>query len=49
MTALRPEHEGRSYEPHEDPPQAPQDLYAPTGPHGRSDAFEAAVDGSTTR
>ncbi|MGW5114870.1 class E sortase [Streptomyces noursei] len=43
MTALRPEHEGRSYEPHEDPPQAPQDPYAPTDPHGRSDAFEAAV------
>ncbi|MFF2805977.1 class E sortase [Streptomyces sp. NPDC058000] len=43
MTALRPEHEGRPYEPHEDPPYTPHEPYAPTDPYGRSDAFETAV------
>ncbi|MFE3772924.1 class E sortase, partial [Streptomyces sp. NPDC059122] len=43
MTALRPEREGRPYEPHEDPPYTPHEPYAPTAPYRRSDAFETAV------
>ncbi|SHM62894.1 class E sortase [Streptomyces yunnanensis] len=37
MTALRPEHEGRPYEPYEEQPSAP------SAPYGQSDAFETAV------
>ncbi|MFI9050516.1 class E sortase [Streptomyces sp. NPDC053427] len=50
MTALRPEREGRSYEPHEsaqsyasERPHAPQEPYDPLDPYGRPDTFEAAV------
>ncbi|MGW2405686.1 class E sortase [Streptomyces sp. NPDC001739] len=44
MTDLRPEREGRSYEPHgPEEPYAPQDPYGPPDPLGQPDAFEAAV------
>ncbi|WP_181923786.1 class E sortase [Streptomyces inhibens] len=44
MTALRPEREGRSYEPYEpEPPYVPQDPHGPQDPYGQPDAFEAAV------
>ncbi|MFG3113225.1 class E sortase [Streptomyces sp. NPDC048197] len=44
MTDLRPEREGRSFEPHgPEEPYAPQDPYGPPDPLGQPDAFEAAV------
>ncbi|WP_030798422.1 class E sortase [Streptomyces sp. NRRL S-337] len=44
MTDLRPEREGRSYEPHgPEQPYAPQDPYGPPDLLGQPDAFEAAV------
>ncbi|MFE0187092.1 class E sortase [Streptomyces sp. NPDC058989] len=43
MTALRPEREGRPYDPYEEQPYASQEPYGSQDPHGRPDAFEAAV------
>ncbi|KUL45830.1 hypothetical protein ADL22_11700 [Streptomyces sp. NRRL F-4489] len=45
MTDLRPEREGRPYEPHGEQPYAPHEPYPPAaGAHRRTDAFEAAVE-----
>ncbi|KIZ19417.1 class E sortase [Streptomyces natalensis] len=50
MTPLRPEREGRPYEPYEsgqpyasERPHAPQEPYNPPDPYGDPDAFEEAV------
>ncbi|MER6051621.1 class E sortase [Streptomyces sp. NPDC001793] len=43
MTALRPERDGRPYEPYEDQPYAPHEPGA-GAPYGRSDALETAVE-----
>ncbi|WP_043265199.1 class E sortase [Streptomyces sp. CT34] len=44
MTALRPERDGRSYDPYEpERRDTAQDPYGPGDPDGHSDAFEAAV------
>ncbi|GGU80761.1 hypothetical protein GCM10010211_53530 [Streptomyces albospinus] len=44
MTALRPERDGRSYDPYEpERPYGAQDPYGPGEPDGHPDAFEAAV------
>ncbi|MGW2021279.1 class E sortase [Streptomyces decoyicus] len=45
MTDLRPEREGRSYEPNDSQQSyAPQEPHGPQDPYGYPDAFEAAVE-----